>query len=199
VLAIGKQNLMTLMGANKVLHEHIVVSESSIHGQGLVAVEVIPEGSVVWRLDERHQVLSYEALCLLPSDIQALTYQAGDKFILAQDDGQYMNHCCDPNCWWSGDVTLVARRNIQQGEEVTYDYASCEIDPRLRGDWLCNCAAAHCRRRVTAFDCLFSDFQMLHQGHLPSWVMVFIDAFENWSSLVSKPKIHSDPALPTSV
>ena len=192
-LAIGKKKINHTYGGNEVLHKHIVVSESSIHGRGLVAINAILKGSLVWRLDEPHQVFSFEELRLLPKDIQALPYQAGDKFILAEDDGQYMNHCCDPNCWWRGDDELVARRDILPGEEVTYDYASCEIDPRLRGDWLCNCGAATCRRRVTAFDCLFSDFQRLHIGHLPSWVMDFIDAFENWSSLGIKSRILSSP------
>jgi hypothetical protein len=42
----------------------------------------------------------------------------------------FLNHSCDPNTWMTDEVTLVARRDIGQDEEVTADYAMWEAE-----DW----------------------------------------------------------------
>ncbi|WP_432987337.1 SET domain-containing protein-lysine N-methyltransferase [Dactylosporangium sp. CA-233914] len=42
------------------------------------------------------------------------------------------NHGCDPSLWWSGPYTLVARRDIAAGEELTNDYATSTADPGFR-------------------------------------------------------------------
>jgi hypothetical protein len=35
----------------------------------------------------------------------------------------FINHSCDPNVGFAGDIVLVAMRDIRQGEELTADYA----------------------------------------------------------------------------
>lgn len=35
----------------------------------------------------------------------------------------FNNHSCDPNCGMHGEITFVAIRDIQDGEELTIDYA----------------------------------------------------------------------------
>lgn len=35
----------------------------------------------------------------------------------------FVNHSCDPVVWMRDDVTVVARRAIASGEEITGDYA----------------------------------------------------------------------------
>ena len=39
--------------------------------------------------------------------------------ITAQRKGGSLNHACDSNLWMADDVTLIARRNIAAGEELT--------------------------------------------------------------------------------
>jgi hypothetical protein len=40
------------------------------------------------------------------------------------DDGYYLNHSCGSTLGFKGAFTLVARRAITPGDEVTLDYAS---------------------------------------------------------------------------
>jgi hypothetical protein len=62
----------------------------------------------------------------------------------------YLNHSCDGNMGFNQDGDFVARRDIFKGEELTYDYALAESNPRFRME--CNCGSSHCRRIVTGND-----------------------------------------------
>jgi hypothetical protein len=64
----------------------------------------------------------------------------------------YVNHSCDPN---SGlkirgtTVDLVAIRNIEPGEEITWDYSTTMDEDDWEMD--CRCGAASCRKRIRDF------------------------------------------------
>ena len=44
--------------------------------------------------------------------------------VIARKPTFFQNHSCDPTTWWVDDITLVARRDILPGEEITYDYGT---------------------------------------------------------------------------
>lgn len=77
------------------------------------------------------------------------------------------NHSCDPNTWWSGHYTLVARRPILVGEELTNDYAtSTDTDDFVMA---CRCQTALCRMTVTGSDWQRRDLQNRYSSHwIPS-------------------------------
>ena len=60
-------------------------------------------------------------------------------------------------------VTLVARRPIAAGEEVTVDYATHTAD--LPWSMTCSCGSPHCRRVVTHDDWRRPDVQARYAGH----------------------------------
>lgn len=157
------------------LHPSIKKGQSQIHETGIIATQFIPKGTSVWELSKDEKRLTLEELKKLPPEIARLAYQHQDKYIIVTDNSEFMNHSCNPNTWWDGDEKLVARRDIQPEEEVTYDYATVEIDPKFRANWQCNCGSSNCRGTITPNDCLDPQFQKLHQGHLPSWTVEFIN------------------------
>lgn len=158
------------------LHHGIKLTNSKLNGKGLVSTVFIPKDTIVWHLDTNEKKLTLEELEKLPPDRKKLAYQYKDKFIIVTDTSEYMNHSCDPNTWWQDDETLIARYSINPGDEVTYDYATAEIDGRFRSKWKCNCGAKNCRGYITGNDCLSLEFQKTYLGHLPSWVTGFIDS-----------------------
>ncbi len=82
------------------------------------------------------------------------------------DDRTYfMNHSCDPNVWMTDAVTLVARRGIPTGEELTVDYALFEADEGFTAKWTCACGSNLCRKRVTGRDWRRPDLQERYAGH----------------------------------
>ncbi len=69
---------------------------------------------------------------------------------------RFINHCCDPNCEIEiekGRIYVDADRDIEPGEELTYDYAY----EREEGDdeeaerlYACRCGARRCRGTILA-------------------------------------------------
>ncbi len=62
----------------------------------------------------------------------------------------FTNHSCDPNAGIkadaSGKLGLYARRGIQAGEEITWDYAMSESELDAM---TCSCGASACRGVIT--------------------------------------------------
>ncbi|WP_433057843.1 SET domain-containing protein [Dactylosporangium sp. CS-033363] len=79
------------------------------------------------------------------------------------------NHACDPNLWWSGPYTLVARRDIAEGEELTNDYATSTADPDFRMS--CACGTRLCRGVVSGDDWRRPELQARYAGH---WVPMLL-------------------------
>jgi SET domain-containing protein len=62
----------------------------------------------------------------------------------------YLNHACDGNVGFNEKGDFVARRKIEKGVELTYDYGLAESNPRFR--MKCKCGAANCRKIITGND-----------------------------------------------
>lgn len=81
------------------------------------------------------------------------------------DDGYFLNHSCDPNLWFEDAFTLVARRRVEPGEELTIDYMLFEADESFRASWRCCCGARSCRGTFTGRDWQLADVQARYAGH----------------------------------
>ncbi|MCC7369263.1 MAG: SET domain-containing protein [Chloroflexi bacterium] len=92
------------------------------------------------------------------------------------DLGDFMNHSCDPNCWMQDEVTLVARRDIRPGEELTGDYVMWEADEAYVRPWECNCGSPLCRRTHTGRDWRLPELQARYQGHFSPFINARIKA-----------------------
>jgi len=70
------------------------------------------------------------------------------------EPADFTNHSCNPNAGFRhSPSTLVAMRDIQVGEEITFDYAMAESIDALEGnEFECCCGADICRRQFTGHD-----------------------------------------------
>ncbi|HBI17317.1 MAG TPA: hypothetical protein DDY52_04205 [Candidatus Moranbacteria bacterium] len=136
---------------------------------------MIRKDEIVWQLSSNDKIFSKKEALSLPDEERCLVFQKNKKYVLCTDNGQYMNHSCNPNLWFLNDVTLVAKWDINAGEEITYDYSTTEIDPVYAEEWECSCGSSNCRGGISPVDCLNKDFQELHKGHLPSYTVEFIN------------------------
>jgi uncharacterized protein len=76
-----------------------------------------------------------------------------------------MNHACDSNLWMHNEVTIVARRTIAAGEELTIDYAlHSGLPTDLLGE-LCRCGSPVCRGVITGNDWQLKEVEERYQGH----------------------------------
>ncbi|MGC1379248.1 MAG: SET domain-containing protein-lysine N-methyltransferase [Anaerolineales bacterium] len=122
-------------------------------------------------------VYPWEAFMALPERERSLSIQVEENLFLAPDligEGDYVNHCCEPNAGLSGQIALVALRDIQPGEEVCFDYAMSDATPYDEFD--CQCGAVHCRGRVTGDDWRIPALQERYAGYFTPYVQRLIDA-----------------------
>jgi len=62
----------------------------------------------------------------------------------------YMNHSCNGNVGFNEVGDFIALRNIEEGEELSYDYALAESNPQFTMQ--CTCKNVNCRKRITGND-----------------------------------------------
>lgn len=146
-----------------VMPKKIATRKSAIHGNGMFATAEIAKGE---------RLIEYKGIRRTHADVDA--GESGDiesghtfLFTLNEDwvidanfDGnsaRWINHSCAPNCEAVMEededapkrsrVFIEAIRDIQPGEELTYDYGITLAErhsPRLKKIWACRCGAKTC-------------------------------------------------------
>lgn len=61
---------------------------------------------------------------------------------------RFLNHCCNPNCYFKG-RTLVAKRGVGVGEELTIDYLELETPGHMKRPFKCKCKCDNCRKTIS--------------------------------------------------
>ena len=66
------------------------------------------------------------------------------------EDCMFFNHSCEPNCGFSAiDASLVvAIRDIEPGEELTYDYQTMDTEASYYAGLDCKCGSRKCRGKL---------------------------------------------------
>ena len=159
----------------------LVPGKSRIHGVGVIAAEPIAKGE---------KLMEFGGEPITPADFETDVYrmrsiwQVGDGAYLAlrEDDpepslDENLNHACDSNSWLDGEVTLVARRDIAAGEEITLDQGTWNHD---EDDYVwdqdhCTCGADVCRKTLTHNDWRLPDVQRHYAGHFHPFVQRMIN------------------------
>jgi hypothetical protein len=170
------------------LHKAIVVKNSGIEGKGLFASEEIKAGEVIWRKDPGEARFHIDVIRSWPKEKQEKffwhAYQVDDEWYHGPEDGvvtdpaDYMNHSCDPNTWFVDDETMVARRDIKKGEEITYDYATSESNENFV--MRCDCGVSNCRNVIRGTDCYTDQsLQKLYGRHVMVHVYKKVNKIKN--------------------
>ena len=75
-------------------------------------------------------VADFSAGAILPEPTYLTVQVAIGKHIMLQPEHlQYINHSCDPNVFFdTHNMQVIALRNIEQGDEMTFFYPSTEWD-----------------------------------------------------------------------
>jgi len=111
-------------------------------------------------------VMSSAMLSDLSHDRQSRSIQIDtDLFLVSAptpEAGDMLNHSCEPNCGLLGSQLLVAMRDIEVGEELSFDYAMCDASDY--DEFTCLCSAPTCREVVTGADWRDETLQQRYAG-----------------------------------
>ena len=144
--------------------------ESGSKGFGNFAIEPIARGETV--VGFGGWVVPRSTLSTLELDRQHRAIPIDEDLYLVSDNdpapGDMFNHSCEPNCVLLGSQVLLAWRDIAIGEELTFDYATC--DDSDYDEFTCGCGTAGCRGTVTGLDWKRPELQRKYQGHFSSYL-----------------------------
>ena len=140
--------------------------------KGLFALERIESGERVWKCDcgEKDPVFTRQQLFdiitkhpRLDNFVHYYSYMVDDDLYAMpityseeknNDECAYFNHSCNPNCGLCDDGfgdAVIAIRDIQPGEELTYHYGTLETEMSLINGLECKCYSTNCSK-ILRFD-----------------------------------------------
>jgi uncharacterized protein len=146
---------------------------SAIEGRGLLAVAPIAAHELV-AIKGGH-IVTTTALRSLPERLQNSEIQiAGGFHLAAVEEAEYepvmlfLNHSCEPNVGFAGNIVLVAMRDISPGEELTTDYA---LFDDYDGVMECRCGVPSCRGVIGGRDWQRPDLQRRYGNYFSSYLL----------------------------
>jgi len=147
---------------------------SEIHRQGVFAKENIKKGELIalWG----GYSMSTKEVEELPKKVLDFGYpvQVLDNFYIGPkktselDDAEMFNHSCDPNAGVKGQIVLVARKNIESGEEICFDY---ETTDTIELEFNCECGSKNCRGKIDGSSWKNPEFQRKNRDYF-SWYIL---------------------------
>ncbi len=141
-------------------------NKSKIQGTGIFAAEKIKKCEYVCKIEGKKIKWKYDE----KKDRQ----KCANWFGIAKNlwiDPSYplsqLNHSCDPNIGLKGAIRFYALRDIEVGEEITFDYSTSEEE----SDWVmkCYCGSKKCRKEVTSIQFLTKSIFNNYLPYIPTY------------------------------
>ncbi len=164
--------------------------KSKIHGNGVLTTEKISKGEKIMvfggELVSREKAFSGKYKSQSIWMIDANHFQALPETDTADSLDEYLNHSCDANAWLDDEVTLIAKRDIKSGEEITLDQGTWNVEYSAYTDnkEFCACGAANCRQELTKDDWKLQQVQELNKGHFHPMIQKMIDSKQTRNQMI---------------
>lgn len=131
------------------------------------------------------EVMHIDEIKNLPAEFQDHTIQIEERFVLGTakdainlEDADFLNHSCEPNSGFKGQIFLVAMKDIKKDEEVTFDYVmvlSKSVGSSIVFEMDCKCGAKNCRKKITEDDWKIPELQIKYNGYFQPYLQEKID------------------------
>ena len=151
-------------------HPHVQIRQTS-KGRGVFAIQDIPQGALI--AEFFGDVFLSNAASKLPSVMVDHALQIGPtQYVHAPNSlAEIINHSCDPCAGIHNFKQVVTIRDVQKGEEITWDYAMTEMS-----DWRldnCLCGSSRCRGTIGSFLDLPNEVKQeyLSKGIVSEWII----------------------------
>ena len=150
----------------------VEVRGGALAGKGVFAVEPIAAREVV--AVKAGHIVDRDEVVRLTAEIGDQSLQIDNDLYLSPRTAEEveqtsirMNHSCDANVGFRGQVIYMAMRDIAADEELCHDYAMDRTDAyRLA----CGCGTAVCRGTVTGGDWRLPELQARYEGFFVEYV-----------------------------
>ena len=154
------------------------VRDDTLSGRGVVAIEAIEKDEIV-AIKSAH-IVTRKDMDRISTEVGDLALQIDDDFYLSptspdeiDDMSVFINHSCDPNIGFRGQIVYVAMRDIEAGEELCHDYSMERSDDYFLE---CRCGSPLCRHQVTGDDWKLSELQSRYGQYFSIYLLDKINA-----------------------
>ena len=120
-------------------------------------------------------IVTADQLPGITATVGDLALQIHDRFYLSPISREeidrltiFINHSCDPNVGFDGQIVYVAMRDIEPEEELCHDYAMERTDDYSLE---CRCGSDICRGRITGEDWKNPELQQRYGNYFSSYVL----------------------------
>ncbi len=151
----------------------VQVCSGGIEGRGVFATEKIKQGEVV--AVKAGHIVTADQLSEIARTVGDYALQIHERFYLSPISREevdrmtiFINHSCDPNVGFDGQIIYVAMRDIEPGEELCHDYAMERTDNYSLD---CRCGSELCRGRVTGDDWKNPELQQRYGKYFSSHIL----------------------------
>jgi SET domain-containing protein len=151
----------------------IEVRDNTLAGRGVVAIADISKDEIV--AIKAGNIITRDELKQATLDAGDMALQIEDEFYLAPQTAEevesmsvFINHSCDPNVGFRGQVVYVAVRDIKVGEELCHDY-SMERSDEYELD--CRCGSSLCRGKITGCDWQLPELQQRYGDYFSIYLL----------------------------
>src|SRR3989338_1787078 len=155
--------------------------KSKIHGDGVFVSEKISEGERVMEfggeLISKEEAFSgnyrSRSVWIVDNDCYLALPKSNTKESLDEN----INHSCEANTWLINEVTIVAKRDIVAGEEVTLDQGTWNFEDSEYTDSKepCSCGTKDCRKTLTENDWKIPSVQEKYKDHFHPLIQKMIN------------------------
>lgn len=120
-------------------------------------------------------VMTVNQFVSLSTELKHYPFQIDDDLFLGLskitevENADYLNHNCNPTCGFSGQVSIIAMRDLNIGDEITIDYAMCITSNRV-GSMKCQCGSVNCRLKITSNDWKIIELQKQYKGYFEPFI-----------------------------
>ena len=156
------------------VHPKVKIGQSRI-GKGLFALEKISQGELIidFAKGPGKFLTTKEADKIYEKGSDYMIQVDDDLFFAATnreelEDADFINHSCNPNCGIKGRLQIVAMRDIEPAEEITFDYAMCESSSGY--EMKCSCGSSNCRKVITGNDWKIKGLQKKYKGFFSDYL-----------------------------
>lgn len=139
----------------------------------VIAIERIPRGQFVAQFGgvrRTYRELDPTGAGIEPNTLRLTLQVDEDTFLVStrSTPADWINHACGPNAGLRGPTLLTALRDIDVGEEITFDYATS--DGSAYDEFECQCGHRLCRGRVTGEDWRLPELWARYDGHFSPYL-----------------------------
>jgi len=151
----------------------IEVRDDTLSGRGIVALQAIAKDEIV-AIKSGH-IVNRGDLRRINAEVGDFALQIHDNFYLSpttvdevDDMTVFINHSCDPNVGFRGQVVYVAMRAIEAGEELCHDYSMERSDDYSLE---CRCGSPLCRGKITGKDWMLPELQQRYGDYFSTYLL----------------------------